>query len=477
MNHLPTSTTLHDLIEKRWEGRLTSLGFSNSLKRKRKRKGLSRRTVVHSTERSIVSLQIHPKESRYLITGSTSGKCTIYDLSRHGAEQESKTSPHSTEAEFVHKPIAQTNPTMETDDDDDNGEENNGAMLSLIGPVTCTKWYAADSGAFLSSHVSGNFCLWDTNAMACVLQLQPFASDRQAVRGDPYQDCRSAILSSMETTSLNPHLVAMASQDVPTIRLVDLRTGAASHSLTGHKRGGVTALAWSTTVPHVLCSGGSDTTVRLWDIRKAGRHAWIGEPLDMDPSTSATRQQDPLVRTAYRPDYSHMVGRTRTSPTHVKSRRPRGPNDFSESKPIQSHRGAVTSVAFCSGGQYLVSCGYDDDGVRLWDLQSRQVVPRQFQVSGGKGRRNRLLVQDEDTLWMTQGSQLHQFDVHAGGKARQRLVGHLKSIQAIDTCADTGNLVSGGADGLVLVWGPACRHTSSGRGRKRKTLLVDQDNW
>jgi len=142
MNDQPI-TTVHNLIEKRWEGRLTSLGFSNSIKRKRSRKVLSRRTVVHSTERSIASLQIHPKESRFLITGSTSGKCTIYDLSRHGAEQESKTNLHPSEGvEFVHKPIAQTNPTIETDDDDGpTSEENHGAVLtSLIGPVTCTKW-------------------------------------------------------------------------------------------------------------------------------------------------------------------------------------------------------------------------------------------------------------------------------------------------------------------------------------------------
>lgn len=495
MNEIPNNhgtTSLQTLLSRRSEGTLSSLAFCNNLKRKRSRKVLSRRTVIYSTERAIVSLQIHPLESRFLITGSTAGKCTIYDLSRHGAEakkRQQETNWENFEDYLVHKPIAQTNPAVEsaaTTAIHDNEGIEAFTSSSFVGPVTCTKWYPADSGAFLSSHVSGSLSLWDTNAMVPVLQLAPFASDRQPLRGPQHQfeSTRSAVLSTMDTTVHNPHLVAVASSDVPTIRLVDLRSGAAAHSFPGHRRAGVNTLAWSPMIAHVFASGGGDGTVRLFDIRKAGRHAWIGgDALDMDARRGTTTSRDPLIRHAYRPDYSHWkIHQKRTAASMTKTSRQlsMGPNNFSERKNIQSHQGSVTAISFTKDGHYLVSCGLDDDGVRLWDLQSQLVVPRQFQVPNrGRVARQytRLLVQDDD-LWISQGSELSQFNLHSGGSPRQRLLGHLKRIQALDACPDTGNLVTAGADGVILVWGSEVgRRDTLPNGRKRKALTVDKDNW
>jgi WD40 repeat protein len=57
-----------------------------------------------------------------------------------------------------------------------------------------------------------------------------------------------------------------------TIRLRDVATGKVRHTLRGHQRkegdesySGVTALAWSVDGTR-LVSGGSDTTVLVWDL-------------------------------------------------------------------------------------------------------------------------------------------------------------------------------------------------------------------
>jgi DNA excision repair protein ERCC-8 len=479
--------SLYSLIEQRCEGRLSALEFRNRLTRQRAPKALSRLITIASTERSVTSLQIHPHESRFLVTGSTAGKCTIYNLSRYGSQPN-----RSREGARMHHPIAQTSPVASHVLPGAAATDTDSAHTSL-GPVTSTRWYPADSGAFLSSHLTGSLLLWDTNALQPVLTVQPFASEMQPCR-DPLAPTptRPAALTTMETSSRNPQLVAAASTDVAAWRLVDLRTGAASHRCTGHRGAGVTALAWSPVSAHVVASGGSDGTVRLWDIRKAGCHAWLGSPLDAD--ANAPPAEDALIRKSFAPDYSHWNqrgagnavsrGRRRAATAQDFRRRPlaHAPNDYSEVKTsVQSHRGAVTALAFDPvGAHHLVSYGSVDHQVRLWDLtqDGGRLVPRHYDLAPRRSTSHqiptRLVWPDRGSLWAAQGLHLHQFGWE-GGAAQQRLVGHLKRIQALDVCPDTGNLFTGGADGLVLVWSSETK----ARGvvdRKRK-LRVDRDNW
>ena len=553
-------------MEQRREGRLSSLAFTRAVDRQRTLKTLSRRqTIVSSFDRAnnnhsncITSLHIHPVETRFLLTGSSSsssssssagggssgrtigiGQCTIYDLSRFGAEplsslssSHSSTNTSSSSSSWFHKPIAQTNPATLLERPTpllDGAAESPVAYVSstnsqrrhqLVGPVTSVQWYPTDSGAFLSSHVSGALCLWDTNSMTAVLQVHPFAASPQ-LRGTDATTTMPA-LTNCETTSHHPSLVAVTSLHVPTVKLVDLRSGAAAHSLTGHVRGGVTTVAWSPTTPHVLATGGTDATVRLWDIRKAGRHAWIGGgPLNGDVAATSIRmdRHDPLVRTPYRPDYSHLnhhrpsrqnLQSTKTAVVSPRSlllrrqggpsgrqrqirERPVGPNDYTQAAHVTSHGNhRVHAVAFLPSGHGLVSVDETAD-LKLWDLAQGQVVPRTF---GGitTSARNRQSVApcllktstasrtmgDDAILWMARGLHLYQFNAHTGGAPQQRLVGHLKRIHAMDMCPDTGKLVTGGTDGLVLVWDSSSSADVSSplrMGRKRKQVQVDRDTW
>jgi DNA excision repair protein ERCC-8 len=504
--------SLHSLIEQRCEGRLSAVAFRNRVRRQRAPKALSRLTTIASTERSVTSLQIHPRETRFLVTGSTAGKCTIYNLSRYGSQPHTAgTAAGNDDCARRHHPIAQTSnvaahvlpaahvpPVASMATATDTSTNNNNTSAATLGPVTCTRWYPADSGAFLSAHVSGSLLLWDTNALQPVLTVQPFAAERQPHRDPlhPNFPSRSAVLTSMETSVLNPQLVATASADVAAWRLVDLRTGAASHRCTGHRGTGVTALAWSPLRAHVVASGGSDGSIRLWDIRKAGRYAWLGSPLDAD--APADPDEDALIRHAFQPDYSHWNNPAitrRSATTHATSRvrrrppplakRP-SPNDYSDAKStsVHAHRGAVTALAFDPvGAHHLVSYGSVDHQVRLWDLTQAgggRLVPRHYDLPPRQSHHipTRLAWPDRGSLWVAQGLHLHQFGWESGGAAQQRLVGHLKRIQALDVCPETGNVFTGGADGLVLVWSSSSHAKASmGRGNGKRKLPVDRDNW
>jgi DNA excision repair protein ERCC-8 len=112
------------------------------------------------------------------------------------------------------------------------------------------------------------------------------------------------------------------------VRLVDLRTGANTHSLTGHS-GAVLSVAWNPAQANILASGGSDGTVRLWDIRRSASCLGV---LDFEDSVGIMAQG-------------------------------------SEARPRQkgsAHVGACNGIAWTDNGEYLVSTGHDER-IRVWN--------------------------------------------------------------------------------------------------------------
>jgi WD40 repeat protein len=119
--------------------------------------------------------------------------------------------------------------------------------------------------------------------------------------------------------------------------------------LTGHT-GTVYGLAFDPRDPNVLASGGSDGTVRLWDV--AGRRP-IGEPL-----VAATV----VYGVAFSPDGRTLAaagddGSVRLWDTATRR---------SLGEPLQAHEGPTTSVSFSPDGRMLASAGQDAT-LLLWD--------------------------------------------------------------------------------------------------------------
>lgn len=121
----------------------------------------------------------------------------------------------------------------------------------------------------------------------------------------------------------------------PAVRLVDLRSGAMTHTLAGHGGGAVLSLAWSPREENVLASGGVDGTVRLWDVRRSAGCLGV---LDMEDGVGVGGFDG--------------LGRGARS-------RFRG----------VAHNGPVNGLVWVDDARYLVSTGHDEK-VRVWDCHS-----------------------------------------------------------------------------------------------------------
>lgn len=172
--------------------------------------------------------------------------------------------------------------------------------------ISDINWWPFDQGMFTTSSFDHFVKVWDTNTMK-----------------DAYSFNLGNKVYAHTISLISSHCLIACATGLSSIRLCDLKTGAFTHSLEGHEDN-VLAVLWSPRDEYILASGGSDGSVRLWDVRRA-------------ISCLTCFHQDNL-------------------------------HNFSGSQRNSSHNGPVNGLAFTSDGLYLVSAGHDEV-MRVWDLQ------------------------------------------------------------------------------------------------------------
>ncbi|KAH0562156.1 hypothetical protein GP486_003142 [Trichoglossum hirsutum] len=193
--------------------------------------------------------------------------------------------------------------------------ENNSKNYVLKASGSVERFYPFDSLAFLSSSYDHTLKIYSSTT------LSPSASFEL-----------NSVIYSHALSPIASHLLVACATQHPTVRLVDLRSGANTHSLAGHQ-GAVLSVSWSPRHEHVLASGGTDGTVRLWDVRRSA--AGDLGVLDMEDSVGIV-------------GYDGLG----TGARH----RSRG----------KAHAGAVNGVIWTEEGDYIVSTGHDER-IRVWD--------------------------------------------------------------------------------------------------------------
>ncbi|KAJ2955813.1 hypothetical protein NQZ79_g8249 [Umbelopsis isabellina] len=283
--------------------------------------------------------------------------------------------------------------------------------------VSSVAWYPFDTGMFISSSFDNTINVWDTNLMksACTFDLE------------------EKVFSQSISPIASHCLVAGASAD-PRVRLCDLRSGAFTHSLTGH-HGSVMAAQWSTRYEHMLITGGSDCTIRVWDIRKAA--AYI-----MSLDQYNTENGDPLSSTN------------------------------------QAHNRPINGLAFSPDGFYILSLGMDEK-IRLWDAYTG----RNTLVNYGSHLRNRsnltikpLVVNER--IWPplifvpSDDHQVLAFDM-LDGRLVKRLRGAYGRVTSVDKRPGKEELYSASKDQEILVWEAPRPDTE----KNDKTPEAEMDAW
>ncbi|KAF9323433.1 DNA excision repair protein ERCC-8 [Podila minutissima] len=338
---------------------------------------------------AVNTIDIEEAEGRYLISGGGDGHVYIYDLEE--SEQEDRR---------IIKSFASLN----------------GNYNRHKGGISRVHWYPFDNGMFTTSSYDSTIKVWDTNAMemACSFDLE--------------NKVYSHALSSKATHGL----VATASAD-PRIRLCDLKSGAFTHSLPGH-RGTVLAVEWSPRHEFLLASGSTDSTVRLWDIRKSSACLCS---LDFHNSNSP-----PLAET--------NVAHSRT----------------------------VNGLSFTPDGLYLITTGHDDK-MRLWNLHNGQNTLTNYGTMIRNQYVNTLTPLISPLYSGSSYSVFHpsddrtilMFDLQSGTLVK-RMRGAYGRCTALAWRPRTEEIYSAGNDHDILVWGPE-------RTDRDETLraIADTDTW
>lgn len=182
--------------------------------------------------------------------------------------------------------------------------------------ITALTFYPFDSLAFLSSSYDHFLKIFDSTTMSASASFD-----------------LSSVVYSHAISPIASHLLVACATQHPAVRLVDLRSGAATQALVGHTSGSVHSVAWSPMDEHILASGGSDGTVRLWDVRKGSSGLGV---LDMEDSIG-------------------IAGDDRLGT--IARRRMRG----------KAHNGLVNGLLWTADGKTLVSAG-QDERIRVWDM-------------------------------------------------------------------------------------------------------------
>ena len=246
-------------------------------------------------------LTIDRFDGRILLTGGADATIRLWEL-------EQQLNPHD---DHTYAPVATIRRAPR--------EEATNSEGHTFG-ITGLSFYPFDVGAFLSSSHDGMLKLWATETATLSKNL---------VLGE-----RIFIHSISPIAS---HLLVACGTIKPAVRLVDIRAGAAVHSLPAPGAGPMLAMCWSPKTDHVLASGSSDGAVRLWDIRRAGGPLGV---LDLEDSVG-------------------VLGRDPTPPTASDS----------TASLQKAHSGSVNGILFTDDGRLVITAGHDRK-IRVWNAET-----------------------------------------------------------------------------------------------------------
>jgi DNA excision repair protein ERCC-8 len=244
------------------------------------------------------ALTIDKFEGRYLLSGGADSSIAIWDLESPSVSEAEDSQPR-------YRPLSAVNKTTEE---------------HKLG-ITQICFYPFDSLAFLSSSYDHTVKVYSSETLHVSASFD-----------------LGSVVYNIALSPIADHLLVACAAQNPAVRLVDLRSGASTHSLAGHS-GAILSTAWSPTREYILASGATDGSVRFWDIRRSVAELGV---LDLEDSIGVA----PSSRSASRPVFSGSANLQK-----------------------KAHRGPVNGIVWTEDGRHVITCGHDER-IRVWDTES-----------------------------------------------------------------------------------------------------------
>ena len=284
--------------------------------------------------------------------------------------------------------------------------------------IHCIQWYPQDTGMFVTSSFDGNVKIWDTNNMKPVETMNI---------GIP--------VKNHHMSSASHSLIAAAASSQ--IRLADIRTGSATHTLQGHN-GNVLCVKWSPKDLYTLSSGSADNKLNTWDVRNAN---------------SILHSFDQL--NGIEDDKKSLSGAT-------------------------AHSGHVNSLQYSEDGRYLLSFG-TDERMRLWDADTgkntlinygrientSQHLPLSMSLRHGGA--------SSSIIFVPSGRHVLLFNFFTGQLLR-KLSEHFSAVRCCEYNPLTQELITCASSSRMLIWSPNTQPTTV-IDCKDKSVSLMSDTW
>lgn len=272
--------------------------------------------------------------------------------------------------------------------------------------VSAIEWWPFDNGMFVTSSFDGTIKVWDTNTLSYAYSFE----------------MGNSRLYTLDISQTSQHSLVACGGDISGVRLLDLRSTAAAHTLHGHQ-GSVMSIKWSPVDEYIVCTGGNDGTARIWDIRQSR---------------------------------SCLVSLDREN---IGDRPSRNPLQYRK-----AHRSTVNGLCWFPRGDYLVTAGTDEK-LLLWSLHSPS--GRNMLVNFGPLIRNNhtqtlnpVISPKEDLslpylFFPSENGEIYMFQAGDGRLVKRltRGVYCQRSTCIISRGPGTYQYISGCQDGSISIWG------------------------
>nr|XP_008101073.1 PREDICTED: DNA excision repair protein ERCC-8 isoform X1 [Anolis carolinensis] len=325
-------------------------------------------------ESGVNTLDIEPIENRYMLSGGSDGVIVLYDL-----QNLSRNSCYTCKAVCT---VGRSHPDVHK------------------FSVETVQWYPHDTGMFTSSSFDKTLKIWDTNT------LQP---------ADVFNFEETVYSHHMSPIATRHCLIAVGTKS-PKVQLCDLKSGACSHILQGHKKE-VLAVSWSPRYEYILASASADSRVKLWDVRKASACL-----LTLD---------------------QHNGEKSKASSETVNT----------------AHNGRVNGLCFTNDGLHLLTTG-TDDRMRLWNSSSgKNTLVNYGKVCNESRKGLKFTVShgcSPEFAFVPYNSTIAIYTIYSGD-LMTILRGHFSSVDCCVFQPYLQELYSSGRDGNILAWVPSLR--------------------